>query len=33
MMTTGTPDTRVGIAFVAGEITALGLMALLAIRR
>jgi O-antigen/teichoic acid export membrane protein len=29
----GVPDTRVAIAFAAGEITALGLMALLAIRR
>ena len=33
VITTGSPDTRVGIAFVAGEVTALGLMALLAIRR
>jgi O-antigen/teichoic acid export membrane protein len=32
-MATGTPDSRVGLAFVAGEVTALGLMALLAIRR
>ena len=29
----GVPDTRVAIAFAAGEITALGLMALLAMRR
>jgi len=29
----GVPDTRVAIAFAAGEATALGLMALLAIRR
>lgn len=29
----GVPDTRVAIAFAAGEVTALGLMALLAMRR
>jgi O-antigen/teichoic acid export membrane protein len=29
----GVPDTRVAIAFAAGEVTALGLMAVLAIRR
>jgi O-antigen/teichoic acid export membrane protein len=33
VLATGTPDSRVGFAFVAGEVTALGLMALLAIRR
>jgi O-antigen/teichoic acid export membrane protein len=33
LMTGGVPDTRVAIAFAAGEISALGLMALLAIRR
>lgn len=33
ILATGSPDLRVGIAFAAGEIAALGLMAVLAIRR
>lgn len=33
VFSTGSPDLRVGIAFAAGEIAALGIMALLAIRR
>jgi len=33
IIATGSPDFRVGVAFAAGEVAALGLMALLAIRR
>lgn len=33
LVSAGNPDTRVAIAFAAGEVAALGLMALLAIRR
>jgi uncharacterized membrane protein YjfL (UPF0719 family) len=33
ILTGGMPDTRVAVAFAAGEVAALGLMAVLAMRR
>jgi len=33
LMTSGAPDSRVAVGFVAGEFVALGLMAVLAIKR